>query len=225
MTAIYAYAHDQIAFVAGDTLRVDRNGVRRTVCKLHHWSDGVVLAQAGEAQFLSDLLQRVLPLMGFYHATAEGFIEAFRELHREFWSKAEASYKQKTAGPVPEGTVLVAAAATDVSSGRVFKLDFQTGELRISSNHEDADGTDVAQFQADAHRHLESLRTNEKEVLLPLDIWAVRCVEDAATRYPRVIGPPVDVLIARPSTAKDRILVHRRIAIKSAPGLDLFQVP
>jgi hypothetical protein len=151
--------------------------MRRTVCKLHHWSDRVVIAQAGEAQCLSALLQNVLPLMGFYHATAEGFIEAFRELHREFWSKAEAFYKQKAAGPVPEGTVLVAEAATDTSPARVLKLDFQTGKVNVSANPEDADGTDVAQFQADAHRHLESLRTNEKEVLLPLDIWAVRCVE------------------------------------------------
>jgi hypothetical protein len=127
MTAIYAYACDRIAFVAGDTIRTDRNRVRQSISKVHHWSDSVVLAQAGEAQALSDLLQTVLPFMGWLEPTAEGFIEGFRQCRSGFWDKATELYKQKGGGKVPPGTVLVAAAATDQTPARVFKLDFETG--------------------------------------------------------------------------------------------------
>jgi hypothetical protein len=37
--------------------------------------------------------------MGFYPPTAEGFIAVFRELHENFWSKAENLYKEKRQGP------------------------------------------------------------------------------------------------------------------------------
>ena len=47
-----------------------------------------MLAQAGEAQFLSELLQKILPLMGFFPSTAEGFIAAFREVHSQFWRRS-----------------------------------------------------------------------------------------------------------------------------------------
>jgi hypothetical protein len=225
MTAIYAYAYDDIAFVAGDTRRLDPQGVPRVVSKLHHWSDGVVLAQAGEAQFLSDLLRKILPLAGFFPETAEGFVDAFSQLNARFWSKAEDFYEKKAAGSVPEGTVLVAASATKITPARVFKLDFETGAITNSANREDADGTDIPQFRADASRHLKTLRANEPDAGIPLDIWAVRCVEDASKNYSRYIGPPVDALIARPCAAKDRILVRRRMTKPDQPAIDLFRVP
>lgn len=223
MTAIYAYACDRIAFVAGDTIRTDRNRVRQSISKVHHWSDSVVLVQAGEAQALSDLLQTVLPFMGWLEPTAEGFIEGFRQCRSGFWDKATELYKQKGGGKVPPGTVLVAAAATDQTPARVFKLDFETGGLTTSVDCIDADGTDIPRFRADAQRHLQALRMNDQDRGVPLDIWAVRCIQDAAAAYPECIGLPADVLIARPSLSNDRILVHRRVRNADAPALDLFQ--
>jgi hypothetical protein len=158
--------------------------------------------------------------MGFYPPTAEGLTEAFQQLHQVFWSKAEALYQDRGAGPVPEGTVLVAAAGTDTVPARIFKLDFQTGRLTDSAADVDADGTEAQQFQTNARRHLVSLRSGHDGV--HLDQWAARCVEDAIQQYPNYIGAPIDALIARPSAVGDRILVHRRMATMPS-ALDLFR--
>jgi hypothetical protein len=163
--------------------------------------------------------------MGFCPPSAEGFVEAFCQLHNGFWCKAEKFYEKKSAGPVPEGTVLVAAIATNTGPARIFKIDFQTGASTISPNHVDADGINAQQFQADALRHLASLRPGNGDKAVPLDLWVARCIADAVTSYPDVIGTPVDALIARPSTADDRILVHRRMTNLPPPPLDLFRVP
>jgi hypothetical protein len=225
MTAIYAYAHGPIAFVAGDSVRTDRLGPTRSVCKVHHWSDSVVLAQAGEARELSELLQAVLPLMGWLEPTADGFIQAFNDCRGGFWNRALQLYEEKQAGEVPAGTVLVAEAAADHRHARVFKLDFESGEVTDSVDRFDADGAEAEQFRTDAQRHLEALQANGQDRGVPLDIWAARCVQDAATAYRPHIGFPADVLIARPNLANERILVHRRITGVDLPGLDVFQVP
>ena len=225
MTAIYAYAHGPIAFVAGDTVRTDHLGPARSVCKVHHWSDSVVLAQAGEARALSELIQTVLPLMGWLEPTADGFIQAFNSCRGGFWNRAIQLYEEKRAGEVPAGTVLVAEAAAHPGLARVFKLDFESGEVTDAVDRFDADGRDPEQFRTYAQRHLEALQANGQDRGVPLDIWAARCVQDAATAYRPHIGFPADVLIARPSLADDRILVHRRIIGVDALSLDLFQVP
>lgn len=227
MTAIYAYARDRIAFVAGDTLRYDPVAKGQTVCKLHHWSDSVVLAQAGEAHMLSDAIQRAMPLFGFLRLppTADGFIQAFRQVHAGFWDKARKARSKLKAGEPPPGTVLIAEAATDHGAARVLKLDFQTATVTPSDGCFDADGTDVNQFRATAQQHLEALQGNGENQTVPLDIWAARCVQEAAAAYPEYIGFPVDVLIARPSQENDRILVHRRVTSVGAAALDIFQAP
>jgi hypothetical protein len=163
--------------------------------------------------------------MGFYPPTAEGFIEAFGQLHGHFWCKAEKFYQQKGAGPVPEGTVLLAAAATDTAPACIHKVDFQTGAPTISLNHAEADGTNAQQFQANALHHLASLRLGNGDTGVPLDMWAARCVDDAIKSCPDHISSPVDALIARPSTVGDRILVHRRMTKLPPLPFDLFRVP
>jgi len=224
MTAIYAYAHEQVAFVAGDTCRVDRNRQGRSVCKVHHWSDAVVLAQAGEAQFLTQLIGVVRPLMGFYPPTDEAFFDAFSELHRKFWSDAEMEYASKGISPVPDGTVLVAAAATPTHPARIHKVDFKTGARVLCVGTVDADGTDEAQFKADALRNFLSLQSTQSDSRVPLDPWACLCASDAVNAHTGVISYPVDALIARPSGVGDRLLVQRRIQSSSSPPVDLFAV-
>jgi hypothetical protein len=164
MTSIFAFVRDRIAFVAGDTLRYDPLAPNR-VCKLHHWSDSVVLAQAGEVHMLSEAIQRALPLSGFLQLppTADGFIEAFRRVHTGCWEKARAARAKLKAGEPPPGTVLVAEAATDHGPARIFKLDFQTSTVTPSVDCFDADGTDPEQFRADARRHLDALQANGED--------------------------------------------------------------
>ncbi len=225
MTAIYAYANEQFAFVAGDTLRVDRNNMHQTVSKVHHWSDSVLIAQAGEAQFLSDLILKLVRLMGFFPPTYEGFIEAFRQVNSATWCAAEESYEKKGAGPVPEGTLLVAAAANGPTPARIHRVDFQTGTSEISAGPVDADGSNTTLFQADALRHLSSFKAQNENGAVPLDSWAASCVADAVREYRDYIGFPIDVLIARPSAVGDRILVRRRMESELSRPIALFQVP
>jgi hypothetical protein len=222
MTAIYAYARDEIAFVAGDTIRTDYRGVQQPVCKLHRWSDRVLLAQAGEAEALSKLLLTVVPLAGWVGATADDFVRTFQQCRARFWDEARRVYEEHGRA-VTNGTVLIAEAARDGAPARICKLDFETGHRTITEGRIDADGRDVPQFQADAHRHLEALQGDDEDHDLPLDMWAVRCVQDAAATHPGYIDLPVDVLIARPSEANDRIVVYRRIRDANALGLDLFR--
>ena len=121
--------------------------------------------------------------------------------------------------------MLVAAAATDSTPARIFKVDFQTGSPIVSPNPAEADGTNVPQFQADAIRHLALLRSGAGDTTIPLDIWVSRCVGDAVGMYPAYIAPPIDALVARPSIVGERILVHRRMSKLPPPSLDLFRVP
>jgi hypothetical protein len=225
MTAIYAYARNRVAFVAGDTVRYDPIAGRQTVCKLHHWSDSVVLAQAGEARMLSKAIQRAVPLSGFLQLppTGDGFIQAFERVRPGCWAEAQNAFAARNAGNPPPGTVLIAEAATDHTAARVLKLDFETGALTPSVGFFDADGTDVDQFRTIAQFHLDALQADGHDQGIPLDVWAARCVQNAAEAHPRYIGFPADVLIGRPSAARDRILVYRRVPCADVVALDLFR--
>jgi hypothetical protein len=222
MTAIYAYAEGEIAFVGADTRRVDPNGLPRQVCKVRHWSDQVVLAQAGEAQFLTQLIEKILPLAGFFPFTDEGFIDAFQNLNHVFWNKAEALYAEKQAGPVPEGIVLVAAAATENIPARIHKVSFQTGEAILNPSRIEADGTDPQQFKSDAEKHFHSLQAGQEAVSVPLDHWAALCVADAARAHPIGISFPTDALIVRSASIGQRIIVQRRLSDASVNPIGLF---
>ena len=225
MTAVYAYAQDNVVFVGGDSCRTDRRGVRVPACKLYHWSDSVLFAQAGEAQFLTQLIGKVLPLMGFYPPTDEGFFDAFAQLNGRFWSEAEQYYTARKAGSVPAGTILAVATATSSTSARIHRVDFRTGLPTLSNQLLEADGAAAAQFTSDAQRHFLALRAASSNNGVPLDKWAALCVSDAATSHPGVVNYPTDALIGRPSTAGDRVLVQRRMHSATAPPIALFELP
>ena len=222
MTAVYAYAHENVAFVAADTLRMGQCGMPFRVCKVHHWSDKVLLAQAGEARFLTELIGKILPLRGFFPGTDDGFFDAFRQLSSGFWDKAQSEYS-KRAQPMPDGTVLVAAAA-DTKTARIHKVDFRTGDATLCQGRLEADGTDPAQFRADAEKHFLSLKSGQDDSDIQLDRWASLCIEDAVKRYDRFISYPLDALLARESEA-ERVLVQRRMQNRASQPIDLFKVP
>jgi|SRR5437879_3477066 len=222
MTAIFAYAHAGIAFVAGDTRRVAPNGATTSVCKVHQWSEGVVFAQAGEAQFLTQLIGKVRPLMGFYPPTVEGLFESFRQLNHVFWKRAEVEYAAKGKS-VTEGTILVACVATTFEPARIFKVDFQTGNAVPCVGSVAADGTDPEQFEGIATQNLSSAR-GTGGAGVQLDLWASRCIEESAKSHPKYIGFPVDVLIARQSE-NHRVTVQRRLADADATPNQLFHAP
>lgn len=222
MTAIFAYAHEGTAFVAGDTRRVAPSGMATSVCKVHQWSEGVVFAQAGEAQFLTQLIGAFRPQMGFYPPTVEGLFDCFRQLNETFWGRAEVEYAKKGKS-VTEGTILVACVSTTSEPARIFKVDFQTGNAVPCVGPVAADGTDPSTFLAIATQNLSTAR-GTCGAGVQLDLWASRCVKEAAETHPKYIGFPVDLLIARQSEGH-RVLVQRRLTNEDATPNQLFHAP
>jgi hypothetical protein len=225
MTAIYAYAQDDMALVGGDTSRTYRGGVSLQACKLYHWSDCVLLAQAGESQFLTQLLGTLLPQAGFSGLTDTGFFATFAQLHAKFWNDAENYYLARNLGAVPDGTVLVAAAATSTAPARIHRVDFRTGIPTPCHASPVADGADAIQFTSDAQGHLAALRAASGGAGVPLDTWVALCVTDAANGYPGLVAYPADVLVARPSLVGDRIVVQRRLHSPTPLPIALFEAP
>jgi hypothetical protein len=185
----------------------------------------VLLAQAGESQFLTQLLGKLLPQAGFVGYTDTEFFAAFAQLHAKFWSDAENYYLARNVGAVPEGTVLVAAAATSAEPARIHRVDFRTGVPTPCNASPAADGADAIGFTADAQRHLSALRAASGAAGVPLDIWVARCVTDAANSHPGIVAYPADVLVARPSLVGDRIVVQRRLHSPTPLPIALFDAP
>jgi hypothetical protein len=222
MTAIFAYAKENVAFVAGDTFRY--SGLfGRKAAKVHSWSESVVIAQAGEARFLTELIANICSLSGHLSETDEGLFEAVEEYHTKFWSEAKARYEEEGQDP-PDGTLLVAAAATDLNPARIHKVSLKTGEAIFCDGPIAADGTDADKFLVEAEAQFSSMQTGNADTGVELDVWACRCVQSAAAMHEAFIKFPADVLISRQSEAGDRMLVQRRMEPSSSP-IALFRVP
>ena len=118
MTAIFAFATDDTAFVAADTLRNHPLFGQVNAIKVHEWSDRVVPAQAGDGKFQSQLISEMKlakPLLDFAHpslAEDQRLITAFTSLQPNFYAKALSSVSKlasgaaHTPGPVPAGTLI-----------------------------------------------------------------------------------------------------------------------
>jgi len=223
VTAVVAYADAEIAFVAGDTSRTYAGNVSIRACKVHRWSDSVLLAQAGEAEHLTKLIAAVLPLGGFYGGNHHEFLKCFRQLNGTHWNNAVQSYTAKGKA-TPEGTILIACASTPADPAQVYKLDFETARLTALGNC-GADGTGGAALSEKALAELNNLRGSSNAPGIHLDTWAARCIEGAALTNPGVVDWPADMQIARPSGTSDRVVTYRRIASADAAQLAEFLAP
>ena len=220
MTAVFAYADGDNALVAADTRRTARGGFPGSARKIHRWSETVVFAQSGEAEFLTQLIGHMLPLGDHLGPSDEKLVEAFGALHAHYWQLAVAKYAGKSFGPVPAGSLLVASAAAYGLPARITKLDFQSGLATPSHSITDADGSSTSAFQADAARNLVQVGAGNSS--LALDDWAMRCVGDAVATAPVVIDWPADILLTRLVGGR-RVIVGRRVQ-PGDPSL-LFEVP
>lgn len=204
MTAIYAYASGDIAFVAGDTRRgFNRGMIPVTSCKLHRWSDHVLLAAAGEAEFLTDLIHRMLSRVAPLSPTSADFICTFRQVHDNYWARAQRRYN----GASPSGTVLVASAAHGGIPANIVEIDFATALPTTISGVTHAHGSCPTQFQADATRLLAACTTSTG---IELDRWGAMCIDAAVTQSPGTVDWPADLLIVRPQ-GNEKMLTMRRV--------------
>jgi hypothetical protein len=221
MTAVFAYADGDNALVAADTRRTAPGGFPGSARKVHRWSETVVFAQSGEAEFLTQLIGHMLRLGDHMGPTDEKLVETFRALHARYWQLAVDKYAGKSFGAVPAGSLLVASAAAYGLPARITKLDFQSGLSTPSHSITDADGSSASEFQAGAARDLAQVWAGNSS--LALDDWAMRCVSDAVAAVPVVIDWPADILLTR-LVGGHRVVVGRRVQ----PGdssLPLFAVP
>lgn len=214
MTAIFAYVTADIAFIAGDTLRVDPSGLLppMTICKIHYWSESVIFGQAG-SQHQSSMISEMKLKKKQYTDPKTGniyFDDSEHWLFQSFNSCQSIHYPRALAasGPIlSQGSVFVASPNP---AGELFCYDFASGSRSIIGGSIAAGGTNPALFLGSAQRHMTTLGAAGSKSL-PLDQWAKMCLTDAIAACPATVGWPADLLISRPDGLGGRILVQRRI--------------
>lgn len=215
MTAIFAYASGDEAFVAGDTLRnIPMFGVVQAT-KVHQWSDTVLLAQAGDGKFQSELLgalKLARPMLGYEYPTEaedERFLAGFTRMWPSHHERALESVANLKSGAAHiSGTVLVAAAGDQFGAARIHKLDFATGTHATLATDMIADGTDPDQFTEQGRSLLDTMHSPLRR--FPFDDWGTRCIDLCVKAYPGQVGWPADMILSRPS-GDERVSIHRRV--------------
>ena len=229
MTAIFAYAKGDVAFVIGDTKRGIALGDPVCAKKVHYWSDTVVIAQAGDGKFQSELLADLIvkqpniegALIG--QPSDEQFLEGFRRRRPTHYQDAAKFYSNLASGTkLITGTLLVASAADAAGPARIYILDFQTGQISRSANAMEASGDDAVAFAAIASTELAKLA---KESPFAIDQWGLRCIDQAVQKKPKTVGWPADMMLSRQSSSKtSRIVLARRAQSADEAPLAEFAV-
>ncbi|HME23702.1 MAG TPA: hypothetical protein VKI44_20645 [Acetobacteraceae bacterium] len=129
MTAIFAYAEGDIAFVVGDSMRTDPlHGLTLApALKVHEWSGWVVFGQAGNAHHQSALIGDIKLNKGYRPDDDTGFAKAYQDLRKPHYQAALA----KNGAKLSNGTVLVAAARTSAVPARLTTVEFSTGNHQV----------------------------------------------------------------------------------------------
>lgn len=220
MTAIFAYADGDVAFVAGDAARTYPVFGRLNAIKVHRWSDTVLLAQAGDGVFLTRLLLRMrerAPAIRHHHASLasdQQFIQAFQSMRPNYVSGSI------RAGGRGGGIVLIAAAADAFGPARINSVDFASGALAPPTAAVVlADGADPVGFTAQAKATLPSNRAGWQ-----IDDWAVDCIDFAIRGFPQDVGYPAHMLLSRASTSGSRYTLERSFTPGSPRALAEFRL-
>lgn len=229
MTAIFAYASGDVAFVAGDSLRVIPMFGVVAAKKVHQWSETVLLAQAGDGKFQSELvesLKTARPMLGHAHPTLpedQRLLAGFTGMWPSHHARALASVaKLKSGAAHISGTILVAAAGDAFGPARIHKLDFATGTHATVATDVIADGTAPGQFTNLARSLIRTMRPSSGP--FPIDEWGVQCVAHCVASHPNQVGWPADVMLTRPANG-ERVVLYRRVAnLSSRSSLPEFVV-
>ncbi|SMH61544.1 hypothetical protein [Azospirillum agricola] len=210
MTALFAFANQDTAFIAGDSLRADPLGLfpPATVTKIHVWSDAVLFGQAGSSR-LGALIAAMLASRSTVSADATGLVAAFQAL-RDAHHQAALTANRKIAA-LCQGTLLVAAAANVHVSAQLFTLNFATGAQQALPGPVAAYGTDPTLFSSSASKHHGALVAAASGGLA-LDQWAALCMADAIAAHPGLVGWPSDLIIAKGNAAGGRTVTIDRMA-------------
>lgn len=198
--------------------------------KVHVWSDGVVIAQAGDGKFLSQLIAKlwmkrpnILALPG--KDEVECLIHGFQTLRQEFYDQALKTYTGRFGAggkAISDGTILVAVAAHGTKSACIHHLDFATGNVTTTSDEVMAGGSDPAAFKANADAQLTNMRIAGQP--FRVDEWAVQCLDAAIVAHPQSVGWPVDLVLTLPDGQGGRLVLSRRVPKGCTAFLEEFSL-
>lgn len=218
MTAVFTYAGGDTAFVAADTMRVDKT-VPAVARKVYRWSDRIVFGQSGAGKHLGELAGAMMirrdQLDQF--PTREALIGLYKTYRPGFHAKAVAAIGAAKAG----GLFVVACAAEDGQAAKTLTLDFATETILDVAGDGDvyAEGSDPAYFLTVAQTVMASLRGGA----IALDAWACQCLEAAHHTVPTAVDWPADLIIGR-SNALARLTVERRLTSAADSQHPIFEI-
>ncbi len=203
MTAIFAYAKDDISFIAADS----RRGILPTteVLKVHQWSEHILIAQTGDGPAMTKLIHKMLEIR-------DNCADQTTDL-----PTLTSIFKIKTLGKNICGKFVVAVASHGQDKAQIQTFDCCTRQTTTVGNLLDiyADGTSQPIFQNIADYEFQKMLNSGHPI--PLDIWAVECIKKAKTQAPDYVDFPATLAITRPIAPS-----MRRCIIQKVPSAGVF---
>ena len=216
MTAIFAYADSEIAFVASDTKRA-LLGFETTASKSIRWSESIIVAQTGFGEGLQRLTGE---MMSWQHRnpmmlTGAGVAHAFHQTARARRTAELAMLRKGSPASAVGGTLVVVEAPRIGTSGSIFTLDWQAETETQQSGPVYADGSDQTAFLAIAEAQFKSLGSGGKG--FDLAKWGLLCIAEAI-KHPNcgfAVGWPADLTICRHDKRVPVTLVQRVVGLSA----------
>jgi hypothetical protein len=210
VTAIFAYADSDIAFIASDTKR-EQLGFQTVANKTIRWSENIVISQTGFGEGLQRLIGE---MMSWQHRdpsmlTSAGVAHAFRQVAATRRTEEIGRLQHKNLAGAVAGTLVVIEAPRDGRPGVIFTLDWVTEVQTTQPGPVYADGTDQPAFYAIAQTRFKSLGSGGKG--FDLSNWGMSCIAEAK-KHPKsgvAVDWPADLTICRLDRGLPVTLVQR----------------
>lgn len=193
MTALFAYAADEVAFIASDTCRA-LGGLRSLAAKTFQWSDTLLVAQTGFGEGLQRLTGEMKSRQ-HYDPSFRGQKGVYSLFDRHRAYRLELERFNSKVPSVVGGTLLSVQLGSVRGPASIVTLDWVSGAVSSQTLPVYADGSDPTLFNQIAQSQLAALPANN----LDLGQWATRCMQDvmACTTMVGVVDWPLDLAIIR----------------------------
>jgi hypothetical protein len=223
MTAIFAYADSEVAFVASDTKR-ETLGYPTVACKTTRWSENIIISQTGFGEGLQRLVGEMLAWQHRHPTmlTGAGVVHAFNQLAANRLAAEIGMLKHPANAPTVSGTLVVIEAPRGGLPGTIFTLDWVTQTQVPQPGPVYADGTNQPAFLAIAQAKFKSMGSGGSG--FDLAAWGLSCIDEAKTHMNgAAVDWPADLTICRSDKGMLVSLVQR-VAGPSSPTHPLFVV-
>jgi len=216
MTAIFAYANSEVAFVASDTKR-ETSGYQTVACKTTRWSENIIISQTGYGEGLQRLVGEML---AWQHRnpkmlTGAGVMHVFKQLAANRLTAEIDMLKHPANAPTVSGTLVVVEAQRGGLPGTIFTLDWGKQTRVAQPGPVYADGTDQQAFFAIAQAKFSSMGSGGSG--FDLAAWGLSCIDQAkAHKNGAAVDWPADLTICRPDNGVLVSVVQRAAGPLSA---------